>query len=426
MRNRLSGTFVALLLASAAVAAAEDRLAVLEFFGRIGCGNCAGAGQAISTLQRQYAGRAVLLEYSYDAFLTGRQDRFWATGVTANFLPLVMVGSGSRTSSGSTAYEQVYRSMLNAELARPPRAAIDAWWRRNGSALRVYAVATNHGEEDLAAGREAALWVIGYENGRVGHTNTWVWTTVRWALPYDLAPGESVTATIDTPPVSGPDWSRMAALVLAAPALLSHSSAHAEDATEIDPVVVDVARRYFWLPEDERLRIFTEDARRYVQRAGETYDIVIVDAYYSDSLPFHLTTDEFLREVRAVMAPDGVIAYNVISATEGDGSELFRSMYRTAEGVWDDLWVFPIGIGGDAGAGAAAGAARRNIIVLASDTRLPESELRARIADRVGGIVTIRDFEAMADDLYTQPVPVADVPLLTDAHAPVDSLIEVQ
>ena len=198
------------------------------------------------------------------------------------------------------------------------------------------------------------------------------------------------------------------------------------DSVEIDPVVVDVARRYFWLPEDERLRIFTEDARRYVQRTGETYDIVIVDAYYSDSLPFHLTTDEFLREVRAVMAPDGVIAYNVISATEGDGSELFRSMYRTAEGVWDDLWVFPIGIGGDAGAGAAAGAARRNIIVLASDTRLPESELRARIADRVGGIVTIRDFEAMADDLYTQPVPVADVPLLTDAHAPVDSLIEVQ
>lgn len=215
MRRRLTRTLVALLLASAAVAAAEDRLAVLEFFGRIGCGNCAAAGQAIATLQRQYAGRAVLLEYSYDAFLVGRQDRFWATGVSASYLPLVMVGSGSRTSSGSTAYEQVYRSMLNSELARPPRAAIDAWWRRNGSALRVYAVATNHGEVDLAAGREAALWVIGYEKGRVGHTNTWVWTTVRWALPYDLAPGESVTATIDTPPLSGPDWSRMAALVLA-------------------------------------------------------------------------------------------------------------------------------------------------------------------------------------------------------------------
>jgi hypothetical protein len=32
----------------------------------------------------------------------------------------------------------------------------------------------------------------------------------------------------------------------------------------------------------------------------------------------------------------------------------------------------------------------------------------------------------MAWDLYTEPVPVADVPLLTDDYAPVDSLITVQ
>jgi hypothetical protein len=215
MRRRLIRTLLALLLTGAAAAAGEDRLAVLEFFGRIGCGNCASAGQAITTLQRQFAGRAVLLEYSYDAFLVGRQDRFWATGVTAYYLPLVMVGSGYRTSSGSTAHEQVYRSMLNSELARPPRAAVMAWWRRQGSALRVYAEATNRGTTDWTAGGEAALWVIGYENARVGHTDTWVWTTVRWALPYDLAPGESVTAIIDTPPLSGPDWDRIAALVLA-------------------------------------------------------------------------------------------------------------------------------------------------------------------------------------------------------------------
>ncbi|MDZ4166144.1 MAG: hypothetical protein U1E08_00380, partial [Coriobacteriia bacterium] len=68
----------------------------------------------------------------------------------------------------------------------------------------------------------------------------------------------------------------------------------------------------------------------------------------------------------------------------------------------------------------------RNIAVIATDTRLPESELRARIGDRVGDIVTIPGFDSMADDLYTAPVPVADVPLLTDAHAPVDSLIKVQ
>lgn len=193
------------------------------------------------------------------------------------------------------------------------------------------------------------------------------------------------------------------------------------DSVEIDPVVVDVARRYFWLPEDERMRIFTEDARRYVQRTGETYDIVVVDAYTSDSLPFHLTTGEFFSELKAVMAPDGVVAYNLIGAVEGENSQLFRSMYRTVESVWQDVWVFPIGLGTD-----DAPARVRNVAVIATDVRLPEAELRARIASRVGGIVSVAGFDTMAADLYTRPVPVADVPLLTDAHAPVDSLIRVQ
>ncbi len=193
------------------------------------------------------------------------------------------------------------------------------------------------------------------------------------------------------------------------------------DSVEIDPVVVDVARTYFWLPEDERSRVFVEDARRYVQRTDEIYDIVIVDAYYSDSLPFHLTTQEFLAEVKAVLAPDGVLAYNVISAPEGYRSKLFRSMYRTANTVWDRLWVFPIGLAKDGNTES-----NRNIIVLATDSKLTETQLRSRIASRVDGIVTIDGFEGMADDLHLDPVAVADVPLLTDDHAPTDSLIRVQ
>jgi len=193
------------------------------------------------------------------------------------------------------------------------------------------------------------------------------------------------------------------------------------DSVEIDPVVVDVARKYFWLPEDERSQVYIEDARRYVQSTGETYDIVIVDAYYSHALPVHLTTEEFLTEVKGVMAPDGVLAYNVISPTEGDNSDLFRSMYRTAESVWDRIWVFPIGIGSN-----GTPETRRNIIVLATDTPMSEDELRDTIATRVNGTVTIDGFAEMADDLYTEPVPVADVPLLTDSHAPTDSLIQVQ
>jgi spermidine synthase len=193
------------------------------------------------------------------------------------------------------------------------------------------------------------------------------------------------------------------------------------DSVEIDPVVVDVAKRYFGLPEDERLNVVVEDARRYVQRTDETYDIVIVDAYYADSLPFHLTTAEFFTEISRVLRPGGVVAYNIISAVEGEESELFRSMYRTAGGVWDNLWVFPLFLGQDGDPQA-----RRNIIMLATDGDVSETELRARLESRLDDRVSVPGFAQMGDDLYTKLIPVADVPELSDAFAPVDSLIKVQ
>jgi spermidine synthase len=192
------------------------------------------------------------------------------------------------------------------------------------------------------------------------------------------------------------------------------------DVVEIDPVVVDVAKRLFELPEDPRLRIYTEDGRRFIKSSNDTYDIIVMDAYYADALPFHLTTEEFFRQAKARLAPDGVVAYNVISSVEGDRSKLFRSMYRTASDVWRQLWVFPIGIGEDHDREL-----NRNIIVLATDNRLTEEELRARIENRVGGRVTVPGFEQYGMDLYTDRVSTDDVPQLTDQHAPTDSLIKV-
>ena len=193
------------------------------------------------------------------------------------------------------------------------------------------------------------------------------------------------------------------------------------DSVEIDPVVVDVSRRFFGLPDDPRLKVFTTDARRFIQTSAETYDVIIVDAYYADSLPFHLTTREFLTEVKSRLAPDGVLAYNVISPVSGSGSKLFRTTYRTTGEVWDNLWAFPIGLDSDGQAEK-----RRNIIVLASDTDISRTELLSRVADGVGGRVKLAGFSAFADDLLTDVVPMGDVPVMTDAYAPTDSLIDVR
>lgn len=192
------------------------------------------------------------------------------------------------------------------------------------------------------------------------------------------------------------------------------------DSVEIDPVVVDVAKRYFGMPSDPRLHVLTGDGRQYVASTRERYDVVVVDAYYADSLPFHLATDEFFRQVREVLTPDGVVAYNIVASVDGAGSKLFRSIYKTAGGVWPNLYAFPIGLSADREPSRI-----RNIVLLATGAPVTADVLRQRIARRVDGRVTIDGFDRFGDDLYTKPVPLRDVPKLTDTYAPVDSLIHL-
>jgi hypothetical protein len=202
-----------LLLLGAAVATAEDRLAVLEFFGRQGCSICSSAGPALRSLQHEMEGRAILLEYDYDRFRIGRQERFWASA-SATYLPLVMTGSGYRTTSGRVDFERVYRSMIDDELARPVRGAVTAYCRRTGSVMRAYVEVLNLGDTNLEVDNDAAVWLVAYENSTVGHSMTWVRSTAYRFLPFDLASGESTTMVIDSPPMSGVDWNRMACLVM--------------------------------------------------------------------------------------------------------------------------------------------------------------------------------------------------------------------
>ena len=192
------------------------------------------------------------------------------------------------------------------------------------------------------------------------------------------------------------------------------------DTVEIDPAVVRISKEYFDLPDDPRLRVFTQDARRYVQTSTDTYDVIFVDAYYADSLPFHLTTNEFFVEVKQRLAPGGVVAYNVIGSVTGRRSELFRGMHKTVSANWKNVWVFPIGMGS-----SGLTELGRNIIVLASDAKVGDDELVRRIQSNVDGRVKLAEYPSFAEDLYTNTIVADDVPLLTDTYAPVDSLIKV-
>ena len=183
------------------------------------------------------------------------------------------------------------------------------------------------------------------------------------------------------------------------------------DAVEIDAEVVDIAHELFELPHDERIRVFVGDGREFVETCTDAYDIIVIDAFDDDYVPRPLITEEFLRTCRDRLAPDGVIAYNVIGSVYGPHSKQFRSLHRTASNVWRSVWTFPVNISDD------ARDQTRNIVMLASDAALSSDELLDRVADRVGGLVTVPGFERFAEDLYRGAIRTGDVGLLLDPVA---------
>jgi len=85
------------------------------------------------------------------------------------------------------------------------------------------------------------------------------------------------------------------------------------DVVEIDRKVLRLCRRYFSLPDTPSLRVHTEDGRRFIERqqGRVQYDLIFLDAFKSGSIPFHLKTVEFYRELKALLTPDGVLTSNL-------------------------------------------------------------------------------------------------------------------
>lgn len=89
------------------------------------------------------------------------------------------------------------------------------------------------------------------------------------------------------------------------------------DTVELDPSVVNIADKYFGFRPGGRTSITVSDGRVFVKRRMKTpvkYDLVMLDAFDGDYVPEHMLTQNFLQEVRSIMAPGGVLVANTFSS----------------------------------------------------------------------------------------------------------------
>ncbi len=83
------------------------------------------------------------------------------------------------------------------------------------------------------------------------------------------------------------------------------------ETAELDPAVVDVARRFFFFKEDECQRVHVGDGRKFIEQSKDKYDIIMLDAFSADSIPYMLATKEFLKLCQEHLVEGGIVCANL-------------------------------------------------------------------------------------------------------------------
>jgi spermidine synthase len=181
---------------------------------------------------------------------------------------------------------------------------------------------------------------------------------------------------------------------------------------ELDPTVLDLAKKYFGIKEEPKFHVANRDGRLFLQESKEHYDIILIDAYRGPFVPFHLLTREFYQVVKDHLSEGGVVAQNVEPSTM-----LFDSAVKTINAVFPQIDFYR---------------ADGNIVTIAylGDERKPEDlAATAQERDKSYGLrYPLHDMlaERRRIDIDGGKVIDADAKVLTDDFAPVETLKNVE
>lgn len=189
------------------------------------------------------------------------------------------------------------------------------------------------------------------------------------------------------------------------------------DVAEIDADVPAVAQRFFYFPPaDPRVRVFIEDGRRYLERSDRMYDLIVIDAFNRDIVPFHLVTKEFFALCNAKLNRGGYVAMNVIGSSDGRASAAVASVFQTAASVFREHYLFA-----RFEARARHIAMTRNCILVAGNGEaMPDAQLFATIA---AASHVRSEYRRLASDLVAGGPETTRAKILTDKFAPIEEMM---
>lgn len=229
----------------------------------------------------------------------------------------------------------------------------------------------------------------------------------------DVATGQSVYETVpllERLPLAHRPGAARALVVGLGPGLVATGLARRGlrvEAVEIDPAVVDAARRHFAFP--AAIPVVVDDARHAIARGAGLYDVVVLDVFNGDTTPSHLLTRQSLASVRGRLVAGGVVALNLIVSASAAASGKSPVLATLAE-VFPHVRIYPVG--------DASGDGPRNVIAIASAEALAPVATAPDWLSAVHPMAQEGVARALASATAWRTAP--GVRVLTDEYNPVD------
>jgi len=181
------------------------------------------------------------------------------------------------------------------------------------------------------------------------------------------------------------------------------------DVVEIDPGVTRTAYDQLGLSHNTRIVTYNEDARLFLDRPPtKTYDLILGDAFNDYSVPYHLTTREFNRRVRAWLAPDGLYMVNIIDGLRHD---FLRAFVYTLQQTFRHVYVVPAHV-------SWRDSPRMTYVLIATDSVLDLSAIQSP-----GDTGTPAQSLVLSDEAVKTLLSEGRAVLLTDQYAPVEQML---
>lgn len=98
-------------------------------------------------------------------------------------------------------------------------------------------------------------------------------------------------------------------------------------AVDIDPMIIDIAKKYFLQGDISYIHFVTGDATKYVQENNLKYDCIIVDIFVGNAVPDFVKETAFIADCKKRLTKTGVLCINYLQDREyGKKSEEFMNV----------------------------------------------------------------------------------------------------